>query len=203
MGIYAHDSTPPHIMASKVSHGKITILISAYNAERHIVKCLDSIRTQTVPPHAVTIRDDGSSDGTVARITRWLAEHGLPWKVHAGPNVGQSLGRQELLARAGTEHVMFFDADNYLLSDTVTVLPNNADMIKIDADTILLGSLPKMQTEIDFETNIWLGIAGMDMFYDDLPMRKVFEASGLAKCISSTLVFSGLGVAGVSQRCSS
>jgi len=34
----------------KVSSSKITILIPTYNAKRYVVKCLDSIRTQTVPP---------------------------------------------------------------------------------------------------------------------------------------------------------
>jgi len=75
--------------------------------------------------------------------------------------------RPEHIANPGTALLSLLD---YVREDRINYM--NADMV-------LLGQLPKMQAEIDIETNIWLETDGTEMFYDDLPMKKVLEASGL------------------------
>ncbi|MCL2192469.1 MAG: glycosyltransferase family 2 protein [Treponema sp.] len=136
---------------------KITVLIPAYNVEHHIVKCLDSIKMQALPPASLIIRDDGSSDGTETKIKKWLAQHNLPWKVYAGPNIGQSLGRKELLSHASTKYVMFFDADDYLFSETVlaeaeTELDSGMDVVFLGSKG--LGIVEAWDDTVDALTNV-------------------------------------------------
>ncbi|MHC5141937.1 MAG: glycosyltransferase family 2 protein, partial [Planctomycetota bacterium] len=43
---------------------KISVVIPAYNAEKHIARATDSVMAQTRPADEVIVVDDGSSDAT-------------------------------------------------------------------------------------------------------------------------------------------
>lgn len=43
---------------------KVTVIVPAYNAEKDIHRCLDSISRQTYPDLEVLIINDGSTDQT-------------------------------------------------------------------------------------------------------------------------------------------
>lgn len=47
-----------------VKEMKISVIIPAYNAEKYIVTCLESIFRQTKKPYEIIVVDDGSTDGT-------------------------------------------------------------------------------------------------------------------------------------------
>ena len=51
---------------------RIAVLIPAYNAEPFICEALDSVARETRRPDEVIIVDDGSTDGTVARVRDWI-----------------------------------------------------------------------------------------------------------------------------------
>ncbi|MDY6334260.1 MAG: glycosyltransferase, partial [Lachnospiraceae bacterium] len=44
----------------------ISVVVPAYNAERFLVRAVDSIRRQTMENIEILLVDDGSSDGTAA-----------------------------------------------------------------------------------------------------------------------------------------
>ncbi|MHC5173194.1 MAG: glycosyltransferase family 2 protein [Planctomycetota bacterium] len=48
---------------------KISVVIPAYNAEKHIARATDSVMAQTRPADEVIVVDDGSSDAT-AEVVR-------------------------------------------------------------------------------------------------------------------------------------
>lgn len=54
-----------------MSDFRISLIIPAYNEERHLAACLDSIAGQTVPPYEVLIVDNNSTDETVAIARRY------------------------------------------------------------------------------------------------------------------------------------
>jgi glycosyltransferase involved in cell wall biosynthesis len=48
----------------------ISVVVPAYNEERHIAEALDAVLGQTRSPLEVIVVDDGSTDGTLAVVDR-------------------------------------------------------------------------------------------------------------------------------------
>ena len=59
--------TPPS--ASALS-GRISVAMATYNGERYLPEMLDSLASQTRLPDELVVRDDGSTDGTLAVVRR-------------------------------------------------------------------------------------------------------------------------------------
>ena len=57
-------------------NGKISVIIPAYNAEKTIGKCLDSLFAQTYGNFEIIAVNDGSTDGTLDALNRYAASHG-------------------------------------------------------------------------------------------------------------------------------
>ena len=51
----------------------MSVLLATYNGTRYLREQLESLEVQTLPPARVLVRDDGSSDDTVALLERWVA----------------------------------------------------------------------------------------------------------------------------------
>ena len=98
----------------------ISVVIAAYNAERTLESCLDSVLLQTYRPFGLLVVDDGSTDGT-AEILR---NH--PGRDHfralTVENGGQSRARNLAVAEADGEWIAFFDADCLLAPDCLESL---------------------------------------------------------------------------------
>lgn len=54
---------------------KVNVLMATYNGEKHIIKQLDSIITQTYDNITIYIRDDGSTDNTVAVVRQYIKDN--------------------------------------------------------------------------------------------------------------------------------
>lgn len=52
------------------SNKRYAVIITAYNEEKHIQRCLDAIETQTIKPKLVLVVDDGSKDATPEILSR-------------------------------------------------------------------------------------------------------------------------------------
>ena len=93
----------------------VSVLIPCYNAERWIGEAIESALSQTHQPVEVLVVDDGSTDGSVARIESFGARVRLERSEHAGGNAA----RNRLLDLAAGEWIQYLDADDYLLPDKV------------------------------------------------------------------------------------
>jgi len=87
---------------------RISAIVPAYNAEDTIDQCLDALARQTVPreTYEVIVVDDGSSDGTWARVE---AHPGV--RLLTQVNVGPAAARNRGVQHARGEIVLFTDAD--------------------------------------------------------------------------------------------
>ena len=54
--------------------GLISIIVPVYNAEKYIVETMECVEAQTYGNWELLLIEDGSRDGSVARITRFLEE---------------------------------------------------------------------------------------------------------------------------------
>lgn len=87
---------------------RVVILMSTFNGERFVEEQLRSILIQLPPDGRVIVRDDGSTDQTVARI---LALGDPRVSIIRGENIGFARSFLALMAMAP------LDADMYMLSD--------------------------------------------------------------------------------------
>jgi glycosyltransferase involved in cell wall biosynthesis len=91
---------------------QLSVVIPAYNADRYISKCLDSILTQEdSPTFEVVVVDDGSTDDTAAIVEQHFPSVRLIRKPNGGPGSGRNCG----VAAARGEVIIFIDADDLML----------------------------------------------------------------------------------------
>jgi glycosyltransferase involved in cell wall biosynthesis len=99
-----------------VPHPLISVVIPAHQAEETIDRCLDALAQQTVPraSYEVIVVDDGSTDGTRARVQA-QDDVCLVTQSHAGPAAARNLGIQQARGKI----VLFTDADCQAAPDWV------------------------------------------------------------------------------------
>jgi glycosyltransferase involved in cell wall biosynthesis len=95
----------------------VSILIPAFNHERFVQRCLDSVLEDPYPAKELVIIDDGSTDKTAERIADWVAAHcmDLPIEYVRRDHKGIAATLNELVARASGEFFRPGASDDYLL----------------------------------------------------------------------------------------
>lgn len=83
-------------------------IIPAYNADRYIRQCLESVRGQTRPPDQIVVVDDGSTDRTLDSVRSFGARVEIIRLSHAGIPATRNAG----LRRATGTFIAFLDADD-------------------------------------------------------------------------------------------
>lgn len=96
-----------------------TILVAAYNAERYIGECLDSLVAQTQPGVEVIVIDDASEDGTADIVRGYVAGDGNISLITLPVNRGQAHARNVGLKQAHGRYIGFLDADDWLSADAI------------------------------------------------------------------------------------
>ena len=109
----------------------ISIIVPAYNSEKYIAHCLDSILAQTYQNIEIIIVNDGSKDGTTDIINQYAAEHDRIHAIHQ-ENGGVTRARLNGVAHANGEYIGFVDSDDEIEPDMYELLMNNA--LKYEAD---------------------------------------------------------------------
>lgn len=111
---------------------KISIIVPAYNEEKHIARCLDSILNQTFSDFEVLCIDDGSTDSTFDIIKKYSEADSriIPFK---NTGKGVSSARNLGLDNAKGEYIGFVDSDDFIQPQTYefllrAIIENNADM---------------------------------------------------------------------------
>lgn len=96
-------------MTATVARGPtVSVVIPAYNAERHLAECLDSVLGQRGPfTLEVIVVDDGSRDASAA-----IAEGTPGVRCLRQANAGPSAARNAGIRAATGDHVAFLDADD-------------------------------------------------------------------------------------------
>lgn len=109
---------------------RISIIIPAYNADKTIDKCLNSILKQSYQNIEIIIVNDGSTDDTYSICCKY-AERYSNLIVIDMKNEGVSKARNTGLMRACGDWILFLDADDYVDSNFCNVIydANNADLI--------------------------------------------------------------------------
>jgi glycosyltransferase involved in cell wall biosynthesis len=99
-----------------VSRPLVSVVIPVYNGEPFLREALDSVLAQDYEPFEVVVVDDGSTDGSGA-IARSYPEVRYIRQENQGPAVARNAG----IAAARGEFLAFFDADDVMLPNKLSV----------------------------------------------------------------------------------
>ncbi|MCI2061883.1 MAG: CDP-glycerol glycerophosphotransferase family protein [Eubacteriaceae bacterium] len=91
---------------------RISVIIPAYNEEKHIAKMLESVKAQVFEDFEAIVINDGSTDGTQKVIDRFCAEDDR-FRCIEQDNRGTGAARNAGIEEAAGEYVVFFDAGDY------------------------------------------------------------------------------------------
>ncbi len=114
----------------------ISVIIPAYNAEKRLNRCLESVCSQDWQNLEILVVDDGSRDGT-ERVAREWEKKDPRVRVFQQANTGVAGARNRALENYRGDWVRFVDADDFLPAGSIRALYERAE--KNDSDLVLAG----------------------------------------------------------------
>ena len=105
----------------------VSVVIPAYNSEKYLRQCLDSVISQTWKNLDIVCVNDGSSDGSLDILNEY-AERDSRIRVFTKENEGRGAAsaRNMGLNNAVGEYIQFLDSDDFFEPDMIETLVNKA-----------------------------------------------------------------------------
>lgn len=112
---------------------KLSIIIPVYNVEKYIRECLESVLRQDLPDddYETIIVNDGTPDNSMEQIADLVTIHSNITVINQ-ENKGLSVARNNGMARAMGEYILFLDADDYLIENNLPILLEKALSSHVD-----------------------------------------------------------------------
>lgn len=99
----------------------ISVIVAAYNTEKYIAKCLESLKKQTYPDFEVIVVVDGATDKTLD-ICEAFSKRDRRFMTIYRENGGLAAARNTGLERCTAEYITFVDSDDYVSPDFLEIL---------------------------------------------------------------------------------
>lgn len=84
---------------------KYTIITTAFNDEKNIIRYLDNVTKQTLEPTEIVISDGGSKDRTVEVVEEYAKSCSIPIRISSGKRLNIAQGFNEAIKESKTEYV--------------------------------------------------------------------------------------------------
>ena len=110
---------------------KVSIIVAAYNVEKYIERCMDSLINQTLYDIEIIVVNDGSTDSTLNILKRYNERDNRIIIVDK-KNAGLIEARKSGLVEAKGEYLLFVDGDDWIDIKTAEILYNKAKKDKLD-----------------------------------------------------------------------
>lgn len=91
----------------------LTVVIPAYNVEKYLKECLESVLNQTVIDHKIIIINDGSTDRTGEIACEYAEKNPQMIRYVEQENQGLGAARNKGISMVDTEYVAFLDSDDW------------------------------------------------------------------------------------------
>lgn len=99
----------------------VTVIIPAYNADKFICRCIDSVMKQSYHDIEILIIDDGSTDETRSICKKYQEKDGRV-RFLSQSNGGVSKARNFGIREAKGQYIAFVDADDYIKSNMIETM---------------------------------------------------------------------------------
>lgn len=106
---------------------RVTVLVAAYNAEKYLETCLDSLTAQTLKDIQIVCIDDASTDSTLQILQRYAAKDSRIRILQRSENSGQAVARNMGIDVADGDYITMLDADDWLSADALEKAVNILD----------------------------------------------------------------------------
>ena len=174
------------------------MIIAAYNVEKYLSQCLDSLVNQTLTNIEIIVVNDASTDNSLAVMKEYQARYPTLRVIDFKKNLGQASARNIGLRIAKGQYIAFTDADDWADIRMCEVMyrrasDDNADVLIANATVFYEGSKrfgplfdggirqtldPRLRTmpfELRSEPRVLL--------LETVPWTKLYKRSFLQACI--------------------
>lgn len=111
---------------------RVTVLVAAYNAEKYLEACLDSLVNQTLKDIQIVCIDDASIDSTPAILQKYADKDSRIQILRRNQNAGQAVARNMGIEVADGDYITMLDADDTMSADA---LEQAVKILDSDPDT--------------------------------------------------------------------
>lgn len=108
-----------------------SVIVPAYNSEKYLEKCIQSVLQQDCTEFELLIVDDGSVDSTFELACRYANEE-CRIKVFHKENGGHTSARNKGLENSKGKYLIFLDSDDWLDPNVLTACKEEIDMHPVD-----------------------------------------------------------------------
>lgn len=150
-----------------MTNPKISIIITAYNIEKYIEQCIESVIGQDFSDIEIICVDDASTDDTYPIIKKMCLKDKRIHVIHNVVNCGQATARNMGCRAAIGEYIYMLDGDDLLKEDALSRLyscakENGLDILTFSAEVFYenkqMGLLYGKQSKIYMRTGDYQGV---------------------------------------------
>ncbi len=116
---------------------KVSVVISVYNVEKYLRRCLDSVCNQTLREIEIIAVNDASPDGSAVILGEYAENDSRIKIITHVKNSGQGAARNTGMAVAVGEYIAFIDSDDWLGPEMYESMYRKA--LEYDADMVVCG----------------------------------------------------------------
>ena len=162
---------------------KISVIVSAYNTESYIEKCINSLINQSYSNMEIIIVNDCSTDKTREKLVKYENIQNIKI-IDNEKNMGLSYSRNIALENSSGDYIGYIDSDDYISQNYYesllgTILKYNADVVVCDMNIVYENNNQSIRTKCGNEKNNTL-----DFVYNGLAAsacNKLFKRNVIEK----------------------
>ncbi len=100
-------------LVQSARRARVSVALCTYNGARYLKDQLDSIASQTLPPHELVICDDRSTDDTVSIVQAFASHAPFPVRLHINEtNLGSTKNFEQAIQRCEGDLIALSDQDD-------------------------------------------------------------------------------------------
>lgn len=105
---------------------KVSVVVTVYNVEKYIQRCIESIQKQTIKDIEIIVVDDATPDNSMDIVEEMANSDNRIKIVRHEKNMGLMWARKTGYTAAQGEYITFCDSDDYLPQNALKLLYNEA-----------------------------------------------------------------------------
>lgn len=150
----------------------ISVMIPAYNAERYIKECLESLKNQTYKNIEIVIVNDGSTDCTQSICEEYVSEDNR-FRLVNQENGGEGAARNRGLQEAKGKYLCFVDADDHVYPEFIENMYKMQQ--EYQAGMVICGFTELKDNEVINETSGEIQVMNQEVAMENLLKEDSFK----------------------------